>query len=100
MDFKVTVVSEAYRDLSAIVNFLADKNPGAAHRLGNSLLDASLTLARLPYRGAPVRSRPNYRKLVHPPHYLVFYRIDEREHRVFIVRIWDARQNPSLLRIS
>ena len=98
MDFKVTFSTEAQRDLFAIVRFLTEKNPAAAQRLGDALIEASLTLARFPHRGAPVRKRIGIRKLAHQPHHLIFYRVHDSDRRVDILRFWDGRQNPVLLR--
>jgi plasmid stabilization system protein ParE len=52
MDLKVTFAAQAERDLFAIVSFLAQKNPAAALRLGDALLDTALSLAQMPNRGA------------------------------------------------
>jgi plasmid stabilization system protein ParE len=56
-------------------------NPEAALRLGNELLDAALSLALFPRRGAPVRRRPGMRKLSHR-YWLIFYQV--KCHRGFI----------------
>jgi plasmid stabilization system protein ParE len=58
MDYKVTFAAQSQRDLFAIISFLAEKNPAAARKLGDSLLDAALSLAEFPCRGVGVRARP------------------------------------------
>ena len=75
-------------------------NPAAAERLGYALIEDALSLANLPRRGGAVRSRPGYRRLVHRPWFLIFYRIDEARQVVEIARIWDARQDPALFTLS
>ena len=98
MGYKVGLTEEARDDLGAAVRFIAidGKNPEAALRLGNELLDAALSLAILPRRGAPVRRRPGMRKLSHR-YWLIFYQVNEAEQWVEVVRIWDGRQDPATL---
>lgn len=98
MGYQVGLTEEAQADLRAAVQFLAAKSPEAAERIGHELLDAALTLTLFPRRGAPVRRRPGVRKLTHR-HYLIFYQVDEAAGRVEVVRIWDCRQNPAVLRL-
>jgi plasmid stabilization system protein ParE len=99
MGYKVGLSELARDDLDAVVRFLAEKSPEAALRVGNELLDAALSLAILPRRGAPVRRRPGMRKLSHR-YYLIFYQVNEAQQWVEIVRIWDGRQDPATLQLS
>jgi plasmid stabilization system protein ParE len=99
MDYKVTFAAQSQRDLFAIVSFLAEKNPAAARKLDDSLLDAALSLAQLPRRGVAVQARPGLRRLAHPSYYLIFYRVDETRRLVEVVRFWDGRQDPALLNL-
>ena len=96
MDYKVTFAAHAERDLEDIVRFLAQKNPAAAERLGYALVDDALSLANLPRRGLAVQGRPGYRRILHRPWFLIFYRIDETRRLVEIARVWDARQDPDM----
>jgi plasmid stabilization system protein ParE len=98
MGYKVGLSEAAQNDLGRAVCFLAEKSPEAAERIGHEILDAALSLALLPRRGAPVRRRPGMRKLSHR-HYLIFYQVDEARQWIEIVRIWDGRQNPGSLRL-
>lgn len=95
MGYRVIFSSRADRDLEQAVCFLAQKNPAAAERLGYALLDDVLSLTRLPGRGAAVRKRPGYRRILHRPWFMIFYRIDEAKRLIEIARIWDARRNPA-----
>ena len=90
----VALNDQAYEDLKAAVAFLAAKSPAAAERLGLGLVDSIFQLAHFPMRGAPVQARPGYRRILHHPWHLIFYRVAEAAQRVEIVRIWDGRQNP------
>jgi len=100
MGYRVILAAQADRDLEQIVRFLAQKNPAAAERLGDALIEDALSLAHLPRRGGAVRNRPGYRRLVHRPWFLIFYRIDEARQMIEIARIWDARQDPALFTLS
>jgi len=99
MDYKVDFARQTERDLFSITRFLAEKNPAAAERLGNSLIDAALSLRSLPRRGSALMGRPGVFKLIHPPYHLIFYRIHESQRLVEILRFWDGRQNPRDLTI-
>jgi plasmid stabilization system protein ParE len=98
MDFQVGLTEPAIDDLGAIVRFLAAKDPAAALRLGDELLDAALSLAILPRRGAPVRRRPGMRKLSHR-YFLIFYQVNEGAKWIEVVRIWDGRRDPAKLKL-
>lgn len=99
MDYRVTFAAHADRDLEEIVRFLAQKNPGAAERLGNALVNDAISLSSLPRRGASFQQRPEYRRILHRPWFLIFYRIDEARRLVQVARIWDARQDPDTFRL-
>ena len=94
MGYHVVLSAQADRDLEQIVRFLAQKNQTAAARLGYALLDEALALTHLPGRGVAVRGRPGYRRILHSPWFLIYYRIDETQRVIEVARIWDARQNP------
>lgn len=96
MGWRVTLSERADLDLGQAVEFLARKSPEAAERLGLSLVDSIFSLTEMPHRGVAVRGRPGYRRILHPPWFLIFYRLDEPGQRVEIVRVWDARQDPAV----
>lgn len=98
MDYQVGLTDAAIDDLGAIASFLAEKDPDAALRLGGELLDATLSLAILPRRGAPVRRRPGMRKLSHR-YFLIFYQVNEAAKWIEVVRIWDGRRDPAALKL-
>ncbi|WP_221031008.1 type II toxin-antitoxin system RelE/ParE family toxin [Actomonas aquatica] len=97
MGWSVSLNRQAELDLERAVAFLATKSPAAAERLGLGLVGSVFSLASLPYRGRPVVGRSGYRSVLHHPWFLIFYRIDEANGSVEIVRIWDARQDPDSL---
>ena len=95
MGYKVIFSAQSNRDLGKIVRFLAKKNAAAAERLGNALVDRALALGAMPRMGAPVRNYSNVRRITHQPWFLIYYRLDDGAQSVEIIRIWDARQNPT-----
>lgn len=100
MGWRVALTEQANSDLEAAVVFLAAKSPAAAERLGLGLVDSIFGLADFPLKGMPVHARAGYRRLLHRPWHLIFYRVDETAETVEIVRIWDARQNPNSLSLG
>ena len=64
--------------------------------IGRQQTQIIFSLDQLPHRGSPVRARPGLRKLSHR-YYLICYRVDEPNHLVMIVRIWDGRKDPTSL---
>ena len=94
MDYRVILSKPALRDLGSIARFIAEDSPPAAEKIGHQLLDLADSLAFLPRRGAPLRTRPGVRQLLLFP-YLVVYRIDEPNRIVTVPRFWHAKRNPS-----
>jgi plasmid stabilization system protein ParE len=99
MVWRVALTERADLDLEHVVAFLARKNPVAAERLGLNLVDTIFSLHQMPYRGMVVQGRPGYRRVLHQPWFVIFYRINEAQQLVEIVRIWDARQDPGAFRL-
>ena len=91
MDFKVFLSTEALSDLERIVAYITLRNPPAAERMGNRLLDAALSLEKLPERGriVPEFQRPALREVVFRS-YRIIYRVNSAEQSVEIVRFWHA----------
>ena len=98
MGLAVIFSAQANRDLGEIVRFLARKNPAAAVRLGDALVDRALALAAHPYLGPPLRGRPDIRRIVDRRWFIIYYRVQVSRGSIEIVRIWDGRRNPGDLR--
>lgn len=98
MDYKVILSPLALEDLEQIVHRIAADDPLAAHRMGTRLLEGAETLSHLPHRGGNVRRRPGVRKLLVRP-YLVFYRTDDSQRRVEVLRFWHGAQESARLRL-
>jgi plasmid stabilization system protein ParE len=99
MGWRVALNERADLDLEHVVAFLARKNPVAAERLGLKLVDTIFSLQQMPNRGVAVGGRPGYRRILHQPWFLIFYRINEAQQSIEIVRIWDARQDPGAFKL-
>lgn len=98
MDFKVGLTDESIADLRGIVGFISEQSPEAAQRVGLELIAAAESLTRFPDVGAPVRARPDMRKIVRWK-YVIYYRIKPAERCVEVLRIWDGRRAPWKLRL-
>jgi toxin ParE1/3/4 len=89
MGYKVVLTQQAIEELAQIVIFIAGNDPEAALPFGNSLIDHAQKLADFPYLGRPVHKRRGVRQLTHAP-YLIFYRLNNRDRAVEVLRFWHA----------
>lgn len=89
MDFKVFLSDDALNDLERIVAYIAPHNPIAAERIGNQLLEATLSLREFPERGrvVPEIRRPELREIVFRS-YRIIYRTNLKDQSLEIVRFW------------
>ena len=47
-----------------------------------------------------VAGRAEYRRILHKPWFLIYFRINESFQLIEVVRIWDARQDPTTLMLD
>lgn len=87
---KLQFTGKALEDLERLHEFVAQKNPAAADRIRNQLLDTFQTLLKQPLGGKPVKSLP-VRQWV-AGDYVIRYLI-ENEQNLIIVRIWHGRED-------
>jgi toxin ParE1/3/4 len=100
MDFAVFLSPEALNDLERIVTYVALENVSAAEKLGNQLLDTTLSLRAFPERGrvVPEFGRLHLREIVFRS-YRIIYRLNSGDDSVDIVRFWHgARGFPQIPR--
>ncbi|HLX72292.1 MAG TPA: type II toxin-antitoxin system RelE/ParE family toxin [Verrucomicrobiae bacterium] len=96
MGCKIIFSPQAIADLEAAVRFIARENPDAAKRVGDSLIDRVAILENFPLIGPRYQKRRGVRFLVSRP-YIIFYRPDEKENCIEILRYWHvARSKPEL----
>ncbi len=94
MGCKLIFAPQAVADLEEAVKYIAKDNPEAALRVGNALIDTAGILENFPQLGKSYPKRPGVRRLVSRP-YVIFYRINERQQTVEILRYWHgARREP------
>jgi plasmid stabilization system protein ParE len=87
---KLQFTGKALEDLERLHEFVAEKNPAAADRIRNQLLDTFQTLLKQPMGGKPVKSLP-VRQWV-AGDYVIRYLV-ENEQNLIIVRIWHGRED-------
>lgn len=75
---------EAISDLMQIADYIDQFNPPAAARLSVRLIEAVATLAEFPDRGR--RRNDGFRELVAVSPYVVRYRVEDGEVRIYGVR--------------
>ena len=89
--FRVIWSDRAFKDLDQIDTFLCEKSPQASANTILKILDRTRQMENFPLSGSPESLMPNHRYLVEG-NYRIIYRIDGET--VFVVRIFDSRQNP------
>lgn len=94
-------LSPARKRLREIANYyLREKHTLAGHRIVKEITNAAHSLKTFPEMGTVettlVDSPKTYRYLVVRNNYKIIYRIDNK--KIYIVTIWDCRQNPDKLR--
>ena len=91
MDYKVEYTPTAISNLKEIIKTIAEDNPVAALKVGESILAKIKVLKTFPKIG-PVHKIFKRRYILSEP-YLIFYRIKEKSKRVDILRIWHGSQD-------
>jgi plasmid stabilization system protein ParE len=93
--FEVIVSDRARQMLVGHVRFLAQKDPSAARKIKNELLDAIRSLSampeRFPFFNAELIPQNKYHKMFVEKWYLILYQIKDRI--VYVDYIVDCRQN-------
>ncbi len=89
---KTVFTPQSIEDLTRLREFIAIKNPGAAKRTANTLVDGIKKLKRFPYIGVQVNSAPDpeiLRDLI-LGNYIVRYLILDKT--INILRMWHHRE--------
>lgn len=89
---RVRYSSESIEDLIRLRDFIREKNPAAAHRIANELLDGIKKLKLFPKIGLPVTraSDPQFIRDLFIGNYVVRYLMGKNE--VYILRIWHGKE--------
>jgi len=93
MDFKVIWSDSAIADPEEICGYISRRNPAAAGRVGEDILERVDLLAAFPYLGprCPTGSESYVRGLV-CGNYRVFYQVNSQTKQVAILRVWHGRR--------
>ena len=98
MSYNVIISGEAHNDIDSVLDYIVNalKNPIAAKNLLGKIEEAYIDLADNPFMYAYcIDSRlqkDGYRKVV-INNYVLVYRIDEADNKVYVVRFFYGRQN-------
>ncbi len=92
MDFKVIFRDAFVADLERIVRVIAHRNPAAAAKLGESIINTAESLVFFPERFPRVRQRAGIRRFIVGRYFKVFYRVRLDKMTVEILRCWDGRR--------
>lgn len=91
---QVIWLPEALDDILRLRLFLADKNPNAATRAGQTILEAADRLAQFPEIGRPMNDGTPRREMIAPfgaGAYVLRYIYDNDS--VFIIRVWHSKES-------
>ena len=96
MGWKVIFAPRSERDLAKIVSYIAEDDPKAAIRFGETLITKAESLGDAPEIGAMLPGKPTIRFLPVGA-YLIVYRPDKNRRVVRILRFWHSarRVRPS-----
>lgn len=96
MDFKVIWTPRGLETLRSALEYVAERNPDAAARIGSAILRSVGRLEQFPQLGHVFHKlgRDDVREIPVQP-YRVFYRVIESQRVVYVLTVWHgARQEP------
>jgi plasmid stabilization system protein ParE len=99
VDFRLKIASHAKRDINSIWRYIARDNPSNATAFCDELLLVAESLKSFPHRHGNFAKRPNIRKVAFDA-YLIFYKINEENQTVEILRFWHSARNQGRLRLK
>lgn len=98
MDYKIVWTERSLSNLKEIVQFIAENNPFAAERMGNTIVKRASLLENFPQLGAVFAGlrREDVREIAAPP-YRIIYQVLESQKTISILTVWHgARQEPEI----
>jgi addiction module RelE/StbE family toxin len=88
--------SRAISQLSAIQQYLEQRNPSAAHNVGTAIRDAAETLRYFPYAGRIGRSEGTREWVVQSYPYILVYEVEaQTANQVIVLGVFHAAQDRS-----
>ena len=98
MDYSLEWTRCAINDLRSLVHYIARDDRNTAERFGNRIIAKMETITTFPHIGrvVPEFHQEALREIILPPYRLI-YEVDEKNLRIYVLRIWHgARGNPSI----
>jgi len=99
MGATVVITSQAWQDLSEIIDYIAKDNPPAAEQFSDRLLDSAYSLGKAPLVGCRIKGFPGVRMTVHG-RYLILYKVEPEQKRLLVLRFWHSARDLRKLRLS
>ncbi len=99
MAYQIIITAKTERDLENIRDFIIRDNPNTTDDFCAELVREAQSLRTFPHRLGPFGKRSNIRKMPYRA-YLIFYKIDEENHTVEILRFWHSARNQHRLRLQ
>jgi toxin ParE1/3/4 len=88
----VVVAAQAWRDLSEIIDYIAQDNPDAARKFGDRLFEAAVSLGQAPRLGCRAKGFPDVRMTVYG-RYVILYKLEADQNRLVILRFWHSARD-------
>jgi plasmid stabilization system protein ParE len=95
----VVVTSQAWQDLSEIIEYISRDNPDAAKRFGELLFEAAVSLGQAPRIGCRAKDFPGVRMTVYG-RYLILYKLESDQSRLLILRFWHSARDLGSLKLD
>ena len=89
MGATVVITSQAWQDLSEVIDYIAKDNPTAAEQLSDRLLEAALSLGHAPLVGCRIKGFSGVRMMVYG-RYLIIYQVAPTQKRLLVLRFWHS----------
>ena len=99
MGATVAITSQAWQDLSEIIDYIAKDNPSAAEQLSERLLESALSLGKAPLVGCRIKGFPGVRMTVYG-RYLIIYKVDPVQKRLLVLRFRHSARDLGKLRLT
>ena len=99
MGATVVITSQAWQDLSGIIDYIAKDNAPAAEQLSERLLESALSLGQAPLVGCRIKGFPNVRMMV-SGRYLIIYKVDPAQKKLLVLRFWHSARDLGKLRFD
>jgi len=87
MTLRLDVSTTAKRDMSALIAYIGQDNPKAAIQVAELIVEKMRLLVDHPWIGRPGRREKSRELVVDGTPYIVAYRVETDQRRIFVLRI-------------